>query len=299
VSGDVVGGRASGMWQGVCPVLRVLACVLCFGLAGLIWSLPWLRRRRLARAARCHVCAGAPQMAHLGAVHSRNGARGRFARAAADRDHPADLVARHIAEDGTVQPEPMREISPPEPWTATRSVLFAPISGVGVLGGWAMGMESCTGPPLLVMLWLPPKTSGGGSTLGDVFVAWMPPRGSTAGALSEDGYGIVNKERYLRYGPNISQRRVNEAELGLHASRHVDQWAVGTILAGPLAPSLLPTRLTARSSQDRAITSSATPASNEAATQPPTAPLSIRSGPRQPSCSSVSSWSGADASGGS
>lgn len=96
-------------------------------------------------------------------------------------------------------------------------------------------MRSCSGPPLLVIFWLPPRTSGGGSTLGDVFVAWMPPRGPTQGPLSVDGYGIANEECYLRYGPNISQARVDEAELGHHESRHVDQRAVGTFLAGPFA----------------------------------------------------------------
>lgn len=216
------------------PVLRVFACILCFGMAGVIWSLPWLRRRRLARAERCHVCAVHRRwriwaLCTLGLVL----AAGSLARLQTALD-PQIRCHAHIADDGTVQPEPLLEIAPPEPWATTRSVVVAPISGVGVLSGWALDMESCAGPPLLVMFWPPPRTSGGGSTFGDVFVAWMPPRGSTDAARG-DGYGIVNEERYLRYGPNISQRRVSEAELGLHESRHVDQWAVGTILAGPLA----------------------------------------------------------------
>lgn len=263
-------------------MLRVIACVLCFGLAGLIWSLPWLRRRRLARAQRCQVCGVHRRwrtwaLCTLGLVL----AAGSLARLHTTIT-PQIRCHAHIAEDGTIQPEPLLEISPPAPWAATRSVLVAPISGVGVLGGWVLGMESCAGPPLLVMFWLPPRTSGGGSTFGDVFVAWMPPRGSTDGALSEDGYGIVDEERHLRYGPNISQRRVNEAVLGLHESRHVDQWAVGTILVGPW-PSRPPTRSTAPSSPARATTSSATPASTEAATPPSTAPAPIRNGPRQQS----------------
>ena len=38
------------------PGLRVLACVICFGLAGLLWSLPQLRKRRLRRTATCQTC---------------------------------------------------------------------------------------------------------------------------------------------------------------------------------------------------------------------------------------------------
>jgi hypothetical protein len=98
-----------------------------------------------------------------------------------------------------------------------------------------MGMDSCSGPPLLVMFWPPPRTSGGGSTLGDVFVAWMPPGEMPAGPLSSNGYGTEGERLYIRYGPNISQARAGEEELGYHESRHVDQWAVANFLAGPLA----------------------------------------------------------------
>jgi len=39
------------------PLLRAVACGICFGIAGLVWSLPRLRVRRLRRAAMCHICA--------------------------------------------------------------------------------------------------------------------------------------------------------------------------------------------------------------------------------------------------
>jgi hypothetical protein len=85
------------------------------------------------------------------------------------------------------------------------------------------------------MFWPPPRTSGGGSTLGDVFVAWMPPRETRAGPLSINGYGTEGERLYERYGPNISQDRGEEEELGYHESRHVDQWAVANLVAGPFA----------------------------------------------------------------
>src|SRR5690242_15193350 len=85
-------------------------------------------------------------------------------------------------------------------------------------------MEYCSGPPLLVMFWLPPRTSDGGSALGDVFVAWMPSGETSAGPLSINGYGTEGERMCIRYGPNISQDRAHEEELGYHESLHVGQW---------------------------------------------------------------------------
>ena len=227
--------RAFHLFGRARPGFRVLACVICFGLAGFIWSLPQLRRRRLRRAATCRTCAAHQRVRNVAVFAVAGllvaGAAARLQTVSA----PQIICHSHITTDGAVRPEPLLDISPPASWAIARSILVAPISGVGVLVGWGLGMDSCSGPPLLVMFWLPPRTSGGGSTLGDVFVAWMPPRGPTEGSLSVDGYGITDEGRYLRYGPNISQARDDEAELGHHESRHVDQWAVGTLFAGPFA----------------------------------------------------------------
>ncbi len=144
------------------------------------------------------------------------------------------LCHSHITADGHVRPEPRLPIAPPTAWQITRDFLVAPISGVGVMAGRAIGMESCSGPPLLVMFWPPPHTSSGGTTLGDVFVAWMPGE-PTSGPSTVHGYGSEGMRLYIRYGPNISQSRAEEAELGLHESRHVDQWAVANLVAGPFA----------------------------------------------------------------
>lgn len=217
------------------PFLRALACGICFGLAGLVWSVPRLRTRRLRRAATCQTCASHMRMrsvaVFLVAALLLAGAAARTLAATS----PQIVCHSHITPDGQVQPEPYLEISPPLVWSITRNVLVAPISGVGVLAGRAMGMEFCSGPPLLVMFWPPPRTSGGGSTLGDVFVAWMPPGETRAGPLSISGYGTEGERLYVRYGPNISQARAEEEELGYHESRHVDQWAVANLLAGPFA----------------------------------------------------------------
>ena len=216
------------------PTVRLLACVICFGLAGLVWSLPRLRNRRLRRVTICETCAAHQRVRNVAvfavAVLLVGGSLARLETALV----PQTRCHSHISQDGEVRPEPLLDISPPRPWAVTRSVLAAPISGVGVLTGWALGMESCSGPPLLVMFWPPPRTSGGGTTFGDVFVAWLPPRTPAKGRGGENSNGSTD-EKYIRFGPNISQTRVNEAELGSHESRHVDQWALGTLLAGPFA----------------------------------------------------------------
>jgi hypothetical protein len=53
--------------------------------------------------------------------------------------------------------------------------------------------------------------------------------------LSVYGYGITDEGQYVRYGPNISQTRTGDVALAIHESRHVDQWAVCNVLAGPFA----------------------------------------------------------------
>ncbi len=228
-------GIAQGLFRVTRPWGRAAACGICFGVAGLVWSLPGIRKRRLDRAAHCRTCRGHARVRTFAvALVSVLLVAGAAARAQTVLV-PQIVCHSHISADGDIEPEPLLRIEPPMGWDIARSVLVAPISGVGVLTGWTLRMESCSGPPLLVMFWLPPRVSGGGTTLGDVFVAWMPPKGSTTGALSNRGYVITSEGTYLRYGPNISQTRVNEAALGLHESRHVDQWAVGTLLAGPFA----------------------------------------------------------------
>lgn len=110
-------------------------------------------------------------------------------------------------------------------------MLVAPVSGLATLGGRAVGMRSCDGPSLHVMFWAPPRSSGGGTVVGDVFVSWIPA--PTAGNTT--GYGVTREAGSVRFGPNISRNRADEARLVEHESRHIDQWAIGTVVAGPLS----------------------------------------------------------------
>jgi hypothetical protein len=215
--------------------LRVIQYVFCFGLLGLVWSLPVMRDRRRRRAGVCTKCKRHQRLVNvLVACLTVLFLLGSLIRAHA-ATIPQITCHSHITPDGNVQAEPLLQVSPPSGWNVARKVLVAPASGLAILVGRALGMESCAGPPLLVMFWEPPRTSGGGTEIGDTFIAWIPPDRPASGPLSTDGYGLAGEQRYLRYGPNMSQTRVNEAEIAIHESRHVDQWAAGTVLAGPLA----------------------------------------------------------------
>ncbi|WP_155838706.1 hypothetical protein [Arthrobacter castelli] len=212
------------------PVARTLACTICFGIAGLVWSTPRFHVHRLRKAATCTTCASHRRMRagviYVVALLLLAGASARPLEALS----PEIPCGSRITRDGEIEQEPRLRISPPPVWNAARHVLVAPISGVGLLAGRALGMEPCSRPPMLVMFWPPPRTSAGGTMLGDVFVAWMP--GSPA---SSQAYGIGNEGTYIRYGPNIAQRRIKERQLSVHESRHVNQWAVTNFLAGPAA----------------------------------------------------------------
>jgi hypothetical protein len=229
-----MGGRIRRSVERMRPFARSLASTLCFGIAGLIWSMPSLRARRLRRAASCTVCAFHHRVRGIAvfvvAALLVAGAGARVQEALS----PQIVCHSHITADGQIKPEPRLQISPPSPWSITRNFLVAPISGVGVLIGRSLEMESCSGPSLWVMFWPPPRTSGGGTMFGDVFVAWMPPV-APSGPLSVNGYGITDEGQYVRYGPNMSQTRAEEEGLARHESRHVDQWAAGNLLAGPFA----------------------------------------------------------------
>lgn len=216
------------------PFAGGVASTLCFGIAGLVWSLPFLRSRRVRRAASCTVCALHQRMRGIAVyVVAALLVAGAAARAV-DSFSPPIVCHSHITADGRIKPEPYLQVSPPAPWRIARNILVAPISGVGVLTGRSLAMDTCSGPSLWVKFWPPPRTSGGGTMLGDVFVAWMPPV-APWGPLSVYGYGIGDEGQYVRYGPNMSQSRAEEANLAKHESRHIDQWAVGNVLAGPFA----------------------------------------------------------------
>lgn len=222
-------GRRVASWAG--EGSRLLAYVTCFGLIGLIWSLPWFRRRRRHRSRTCATCARHHRMATVAltclTVLLVVGGLTRIHAGTSDhiRCHS------HITDEGEVRPEPPLPVAPHPVRGAVRSVLVAPSSGLALLGGRAAGMSTCSTATLLVVFWAPPRSSGGGTVVGDVFVSWIPAPtpGNTA------GYGIARETGSVRYGPNISRHRGEEAALVRHESRHIDQWALGSIVAGPLS----------------------------------------------------------------
>lgn len=136
---------------------------------------------------------------------------------------PPLLCHAHVYPDGRVETEHRLEgISPPRPWDVARDVINASTTGLALLVSRSAGMRECAGPPLTVTFWQPPRISGGGSTVGDVFVTWMPtgyevPSFAAGFGVRAEGQGVLAPEgRYVRYGPNISSTRGNEVELGRH-----------------------------------------------------------------------------------
>ncbi|MFI7063711.1 hypothetical protein ACIBL3_22185 [Kribbella sp. NPDC050124] len=135
----------------------------------------------------------------------------------------------------------LQDVSPPRIWGVAREVVNAPTTGLGLLASRGAGMSECAGPPLTVAFWEAPRLSGGGSTVGSTFVAWMPAGYDSTSVLpGAHGYGSADDRLepaapYIRYGPNISDTRADESQLARHESRHTDQWAVGTLIGGPLA----------------------------------------------------------------
>ena len=217
-------------WAGEVP--RLLAYVTCFGLIGLIWSLPWFRRRRRRRSRTCTTCARHHRIATvvLTCLTVLLVVGGLTRVQAGTTEH----IRCHsqITDDGDIRPEPpLPHVEPHPARAATRAVLVAPSSGLALLGGRAAGMSTCSTARMLVTFWAPPRSSGGGTVVGDVFVSWIPA--PTPG--NPVRYGIARETGSMRYGPNISRHRGEEAALVRHESRHIDQWAFGSIVAGPLS----------------------------------------------------------------
>ncbi|MGH8893208.1 MAG: hypothetical protein ACRDWY_07865 [Actinomycetes bacterium] len=203
-----------------------------------------MRRRTQHNAARCAICRRHRAWSRLFVggllVLQALGAATTAYTAAA----PPLLCHSHVLPDGRIEAEPnLQDVSPPRTWDVARDVINAPATGLALLASKAAGMRECAGPPLTVTFWQPPRISGGGSTVGDTFVAWMPANLEASSLLQgARGFGLAAEggrrspgEQHVRYGPNISATRANEAELARHESRHTDQWAVLTLIGGPLA----------------------------------------------------------------
>lgn len=226
--------RASSLMWGVVSVLGL-------GLVGLLLTLPPVRRRRAARAEVCATCRRHRRRRRTAAALLTGllvvGALGRSWAVASPPPACGTTTSPGETEQRDAPLGPTHGLL----WDAARGLVTAPVSGLALLGSTAAGMSTCDAQPVLVTF--RPAASGGGTTVGDTFVAWMPtaedrdPRletlGVPAGSLP---YGDV---RGRPFGPRITSSRADAHRLAAHESRHTDQWTVATLVAGPLAyPSL-------------------------------------------------------------
>ncbi|NIK61522.1 hypothetical protein [Kribbella shirazensis] len=221
----------SGRGRRAGAAVRLVSAVLCFGSLGLIWVL--VRRPGAGGRRRTWSRIVAGTFVVLQVVGA--------AITVSTAVRPPVLCHTRVFPDGRVQPEPqLQDVSPPRIWGVARDVVNAPATGLGLLASRAAGMSQCAGPPLTVTFWEPTRPSGGGSTIGSAFVAWMPAGYDSSSVLpGASGHAHATDRRqldapYIRYGPNISGTRSGESELARHESRHSDQWAVGTLIGGPL-----------------------------------------------------------------
>jgi hypothetical protein len=175
------------------------------GLIGLFLVLPWTRVLRPRRVLACDLC----QRRHrrllatmvVLAVLSVAGFGLRISQRA--RELPACAPDVSIAEGRRVL-DP-RAPSPPPPWATVRSLMTAPVSGLALGFAEARGQGLCSvGDPPITLAFVPQAGEHMGSMVGEVFLASPVPR--------------INP--------------VRARDLAEHESRHVDQWAVCTIVGG-------------------------------------------------------------------
>jgi hypothetical protein len=195
--------------------MRVVWTVVAFlggGLAGLFLVLPRTRSLRPRRVLACDLC----QRRHrrlLGAMVvlaliSVAGFGLRVSQRA--RELPACAADTSIAEGRRViDPRAPR----PQPvWSTVRSAMTAPVSGLALGFAELRGRGLCSvGDPPITLAFVPQAGKHMGSMVGEVFLASPVPR--------------INP--------------VSAHDLAEHESRHVDQWAVSTIVGGiGLLPAL-------------------------------------------------------------
>jgi hypothetical protein len=193
--------------------MRAVWAVVAFvggGLVGLVLVLPSTRGLRPRRVLACDLC----QRRHrrllaamvVLAVLTVGGFGLRISQRA--RELPACVADTSIAEGRRVI-DPSAPVRPAA-WATVRSVMTAPVSGLAL--GFAelrgRGLCSVADPPM-TLAFVPQGEGRAGGMVGEVFLASPQPR--------------INP--------------VRARELAEHESRHVDQWALCSILGGP---ALLP-----------------------------------------------------------
>ena len=193
--------------------MRVVWMLVAFvggGLLGLFLVLPRTRMLRPRRVLACDLC----QRRHrrllaamvVLALLSAAGLGLRLSQRA--RELPACAADTSIAEGRRVI-DPRAPSRPPL-WSTVRSVMTAPVSGLALGFAEARGQGLCSvGDPPITLAFVPQAGEHMGSMVGEVFLASPVPR--------------INP--------------VRARDLAQHESRHVDQWAVCTIVGGI---SLLP-----------------------------------------------------------
>jgi hypothetical protein len=124
----------------------------------------------------------------------------------------------------------------PPAWARTREVLTAPATGLGLTYAHVHDMTVCAAQPMDVALRPPPLPSGGGTTIGGLFLAWFADPTREPQMAPVDMYGLgIDEPVYVRIGLDRGPSRGRIEALARHESRHEDQWAVSTLAAGPLA----------------------------------------------------------------
>lgn len=190
------------------PVMRVVWAVVAFtgaGVAGLLIVLPRLRWLRPRRVLHCDLCQRrhGRLLAAMVALAALSVAGFGLRVSQRARELPACVADISIAEG--------REITDPvvpprgSAWSTARSVLTAPVSGLALGFAEARGRGLCSvGEPPITLAFVPEAKDRPGSMVGEVFLASPRPR--------------INA--------------VRAGELARHESRHVDQWALCSIVGG-------------------------------------------------------------------
>jgi hypothetical protein len=188
--------------------MRVVWAVVAFlgaGLVGVFLVLPRTRFLRPRRVLSCELCQRRHRRLLSGmvllALLSVAGFGLRVSQRA--RELPACVADTSIAEGRRVI-DPAAPGRPP-PWSTVRSVMTAPVSGLALGFAEIRGRGLCSvGDPPITLAFVPQAEHRAGSMVGEVFLASPEPR--------------INP--------------VRARELALHESRHVDQWAVCSIVGG-------------------------------------------------------------------
>lgn len=188
--------------------MRVVWMLVAFvggGLLGLFLVLPRTRLLRPRRVLACDLCQRRHHRLLVAmvvlALLSVAGFGLRVSQRA--RELPACAADVSIAEGRRVI-DPRAPSRPPL-WSTVRSVMTAPVSGLALGFAEARGQGLCSvGDPPITLAFVPQAGEHMGSMVGEVFLASPVPR--------------INP--------------VRARDLAQHESRHVDQWAVCTIVGG-------------------------------------------------------------------